>query len=56
MKRDDSAAWARERGDFVWIGFHEPTEQDLEKGAPSTRGGAEEQGRKRGLWSRLGRS
>ena len=25
----DSAAWARERGDFVWIGFHEPTEQDL---------------------------
>lgn len=34
----------------------EPTEQDLEKGAPSTRGDAEEQGRKRGLWSRLGRS
>ena len=25
----DSAAWAREKGDFVWIGFHEPTEQDL---------------------------
>ena len=25
----DSAAWARERGDFVWIGFHEPTELDL---------------------------
>jgi magnesium transporter len=25
----DSAAWAREKGDFVWIGFQEPTEQDL---------------------------
>jgi len=25
----DSAAWAHEKGDFVWIGFHEPTEQDL---------------------------
>ena len=25
----DSATWAREKGDFVWIGFHEPTEQDL---------------------------
>jgi magnesium transporter len=25
----DSAAWAREKGDFVWIGFHEPTERDL---------------------------
>ena len=25
----DSAAWAREKGDFVWIGFHEPTEHDL---------------------------
>ena len=25
----DSASWAREKGDFVWIGFHEPTEQDL---------------------------
>ncbi len=34
----------------------EPTEQDLEKGAPSTRGGAEEPERKRGLWSRLSRS
>ena len=25
----DRAAWAREKGDFVWIGFQEPTEQDL---------------------------
>ena len=25
----DSAAWAREKGDFVWIGFHEPTDADL---------------------------
>ena len=25
----DSATWAREKGDFVWIGFHEPTQQDL---------------------------
>ena len=25
----DSATWAREKGDFVWIGFQEPTEQDL---------------------------
>ena len=25
----DSASWAREKGDFVWIGFHEPNEQDL---------------------------
>ena len=25
----DSASWARDKGDFVWIGFHEPTEQDL---------------------------
>ena len=25
----ESATWAREKGDFVWIGFHEPTEQDL---------------------------
>ena len=25
----ESASWAREKGDFVWIGFHEPTEQDL---------------------------
>ena len=25
----ESAAWAREKGDFVWIGFQEPTEQDL---------------------------
>lgn len=25
----DSACWAREKGDFVWIGFHEPNEQDL---------------------------
>jgi magnesium transporter len=25
----ESALWAREKGDFVWIGFHEPTEQDL---------------------------
>ncbi len=25
----ESAAWAREKGDFVWIGFHEPTEGDL---------------------------
>jgi magnesium transporter len=25
----DSAAWAREKGDFVWIGFHEPDELDL---------------------------
>ena len=23
------SGWAREKGDFVWIGFHEPTEQDL---------------------------
>jgi magnesium transporter len=25
----ESATWAREKGDFVWIGVHEPTEQDL---------------------------
>jgi magnesium transporter len=25
----ESAAWAREKGDFVWIGFHEPSELDL---------------------------
>ena len=25
----DSASWAREKGDFVWIGFHEPTDDDL---------------------------
>ncbi len=25
----DSASWAREKGDFVWIGFQEPTEHDL---------------------------
>ena len=25
----ESASWTREKGDFVWIGFHEPTEQDL---------------------------
>jgi len=25
----DSASWAREKGDFVWIGFHEPTDADL---------------------------
>ena len=35
----------------------EPTEQDLQRGAPSTRGGRRpagaEAGRKRGLWSRL---
>lgn len=31
----------------------EPTEQDFERGAPSTRGQAAEPGRKRGLWGRL---
>lgn len=35
----------------------EPTEQDLERGAPSTRGASAEAdvepGRKRGLWGRL---
>jgi magnesium transporter len=25
----ESGSWAREKGDFVWIGFHEPTEHDL---------------------------
>ena len=25
----ESASWAHEKGDFVWIGFHEPTEQEL---------------------------
>ena len=25
----EGAKWAREKGDFVWIGFQEPTEQDL---------------------------
>ena len=25
----ESASWAREKGDFVWIGVREPTEQDL---------------------------
>ncbi|HEX6011636.1 MAG TPA: CorA family divalent cation transporter, partial [Geminicoccaceae bacterium] len=25
----ESACWAREKGEFVWIGFREPTEQDL---------------------------
>lgn len=25
----ESRSWAQEKGDFVWIGFHEPTEQDL---------------------------
>ncbi len=25
----ESASWAREKGDFVWIGFQEPTEHDL---------------------------
>jgi magnesium transporter len=25
----ESARWAREEGEFVWIGFREPTEQDL---------------------------
>jgi magnesium transporter len=25
----DSAAWAHAKGDFVWIGFQEPTEHDL---------------------------
>ena len=25
----ESRTWAREKGDFVWIGFHEPTEKDL---------------------------
>lgn len=25
----ESRTWAREKGDFVWIGFHEPTEHDL---------------------------
>lgn len=25
----ESRRWAEEKGDFVWIGFHEPTEQDL---------------------------
>jgi magnesium transporter len=25
----ESRSWAEGKGDFVWIGFHEPTEQDL---------------------------
>jgi magnesium transporter len=25
----ESGSWAREKGEFVWIGFREPTEQDL---------------------------
>ena len=25
----EGAAWVHEKGDFVWIGFQEPTEQDL---------------------------